>query len=435
MNDLGEIHCSFSSKYKELFTTKARYIHLLGGRGRGGSYTATQYFLARLTMPSYFRGYFMREVFTDVRESLWRDFKDRIEENETLDEGEFEFNDSQMSCSFPQTGNMIMSKGFKKSAGNRTAKLKSLAGATHVVIEEADEISEADFMQLDDTFRTIKSDIQIILIFNLPPKGHFIYKRWYTLIDADVPGYFRAVAKKDAALLSLFSTYYDNLANINEETAALWESYKQTNSEHYWTIIRGYVSEGVRGRIHKNWKPIDRMPGEFVKWYGLDWGFSGDPLALMELERNGKQLFVDQLIYESGLVNDMLDRKMQALGIPRTALIIADKASPKDIEDMRLKGWNIIKSEGGPGSINSGINYLSQFEVFMTTRSVEAWFENENYAYMLDRDKNPTKSPMDKHNHAMDAIRIAMDKLRNPMGTKIIMPGKRTTNGRTNYSM
>jgi len=143
------ISLEFSKKYKDLFKTKARYIDLFGGRGRGGSFTATQYYLHLITQPDYFRGYFMREIAGDIRESLWRDFKDRIEEAELEDY--FEINESQMSALYVPTGNLVLSKGFKKSSGNRTAKLKSLAGATHVAIEEAEEIGRADFRQLDDT--------------------------------------------------------------------------------------------------------------------------------------------------------------------------------------------------------------------------------------------------------------------------------------------
>lgn len=132
------------------------------------SFTGTQYALHLLTLPDYFRGYFMREIFSDIRESLWRDFKDRIEENESLEESDFDFNEGQMTVKYIPTGNMIISKGFKKSSGNRTAKLKSLAGATHVFIEEFDEISQSDFNQLDDSLRTVKGNIQVVRIFNPP---------------------------------------------------------------------------------------------------------------------------------------------------------------------------------------------------------------------------------------------------------------------------
>jgi len=163
------ISLEFSHIYQPLFHTKARYIHLYGGRGRGGSYTGTKYFLHLITQPEYFRGYLMREVAHDIRESLWRDFKDRIIEANL--ESDFILNESQMSAVYIPTGNILLSKGFKKSSSKQTAKLKSIAGATHVLIEEFEEVSEDDFMQLDDSLRTVKGNIQILGIFNPPSKN------------------------------------------------------------------------------------------------------------------------------------------------------------------------------------------------------------------------------------------------------------------------
>lgn len=429
---------AFSILYAPLFTTKARYIHLWGGRGRGGSYTASAYFLHLITCPEYFRGYFMREIFSDVRESLWRDFKDRIEESEDLDERNFDLNESQMSAVYPATGNLIMSKGFKKSAGNRTAKLKSLAGATHVIIEEAEEIAEDDFRQLDDTLRSVKSDIQIIMIFNPPSKSHWIWKRWYTLIDAPGHvGYFQAFPRKSPDLLSIFSTYQDNIANINESSSRQWESYRHSLPDHYFTIIKGLVSEGARGRIYKTWKPCQKMPGLYSKWYSLDWGFSNDPLAMMEHEAHGRQLWLDQKIYKHGMTNDDLEKELIRMKIPRSAPVYADSAQPKDIEDMRRRGWNFIAAVKGPGSLKSGIKFLQQYEVFLTESSVDVWKEVENYAWALDQHKNPTDEPIDAWNHGLDATNYGMDKLKIPGGVSIIKPivSGTGTNGRSDYSI
>src|SRR5438552_16766959 len=80
---------TFNKVFSPVFTTKARYIHLWGGRGRGGSHTATDYFLHKQTQPHYFRGYFMRAVFGDVRDLLWRDYKDRFNDKDTITINEF----------------------------------------------------------------------------------------------------------------------------------------------------------------------------------------------------------------------------------------------------------------------------------------------------------------------------------------------------------
>jgi phage terminase large subunit len=415
-----EIHEEFSAKYADLFTTKARYIDLWGGRGRGGSHTATAYFLHLITCPGYFRGYFMREVFSDIRESLWRDFKDRIQENDSLDENDFDLNETSMTATYRPTGNTIMSKGFKKSSGNRTAKLKSIAGATHVLIEEFDEISENDFNQLDDSLRTVKGQLQVLRVFNPPPKNHWVWKNNYVLeTHPGIKGYYTAKATGSPFHLSVFSTFRDNLVNLNESTVLKFLRYQQDDPEYYATIIEGLISEGKRGRIFRNWKRCVTMPGAYEKFYGLDFGFSGDPAALVESENHNKDIWIDEKIYTHGLTNSDLSRRMRELGISKSAKIYADSAEPKDIEDLRRMGWNVM--EGVKGSITNGIKFLMEYNIHVTESSKNIWKENEDYCWALDQHKEPTNEPEDAHNHANDAIRYAVvTKLQKKRGIKVL---------------
>jgi phage terminase large subunit len=394
----------FSSKYKQLFTTNTRYVHLWGGRGRGGSFTATQYALHLMTEEKYFRGYIMREVAEDIRESLWRDFKDRVE--------------SAMTAYCPETGNYLLSKGFNKSSGKRTAKLKSLAGATHVFIEEADEISEEEFRQLDDSLRTVKANIQIVMIFNAPSKNHWIWKKWYNLVDFDMPGkkeddpgYYTATLKKQTNCLSIFSTYLDNIQNLDSTTISNFEAYKESDYEYYYTMILGLISEGMRGRIYKNWKRTDTMPNLYPKFYGLDFGFN-DPVVLVELESHNKNLWVDEVVYEQGITNDTLNQLMIDRGVKKHSKIYADSAEPKDIKDLQKMGWNVVPAKKYKGSVTAGIKFIKKYNTFVTERSENIWSENENYRWRLDRDKKPTDEPEDKHNHAMDALNYGTEDLR-----------------------
>lgn len=402
----------FNSKYKEIHKKHFRYAHFWGGRGRGGSFTATQIALDLITREQYFRGYIMREIAEDIRESLWRDFKDRIDAAGCEDR--IYLNDSQMTAFCADTGNHLLSKGFKKSSGKRTAKLKSLAGATHVIIEEAEEISEEDFNQLDDTLRTIKANVQIILIFNPPSKNHWIWKKWYTLIDSNVKGYFQAVPKANPQLLSIYSNYHDNAVNLNETTVANFEEYKISNPEHYYTMIKGLISEGARGRIYKDWKPVVSMPNEFPKFYGLDWGFN-DPVAVVECEVHNENLYIQEVAYGSGITNDVLSKMMEEYGMRKSDPIFADK-SPKDVTDLESMGWNIVSAEKGAGSILAGIRFVKKYTVHLTENSVNLWKENENYRWRLDQNKQPLEEPEDKNNHGMDAIRYAMEHLMQPTG-------------------
>lgn len=438
---------TFNETYEELFTRPVRrYNHLLGGRGRGGSYTGTDYYLFLITQPHYFRGYIMRNIFGDIRESLYRDLKDRIEDNETIDAADFHFNDSAMTCVYLPNGNTIISKGFKKSDSKRTAKLKSIAGATHVMIEEADEIEEEDFMQLDDSLRTIKSPIQIILIYNPPHKSHWIWRRWFTLetVSEIIPDednkplqIYQPVPIISDSCLAIFSTYLDNIQNIDSTTVTNFESYKILKPEYYANVIRGYVLEGVRGRIYRNWKEItDKEFDDFdgVISYGGDFGFN-DPFVLIKIKTKGNIVYLRELIHERGMVNSAIIEKFASLGIKKFEQVWMDSEDPKSITELQLAGYNIKPASKPPGSKLFGIKTLKEKKIYYTSRSINLKLAYESYAWLLNQHKEATDEPAHKFSHIPDAIRYGVLGGMYPQGLVIHTGKKVVTNGRTIDSM
>lgn len=406
--------------FMPVFTSTSRMIDIWGGRGRGGSHFGTDYFLFLMTRPVYFRGYFIRKAFADIRHSLFQDFKDRINDNGTVDPSDFTIQENEMRVIYRPTGNMIISKGAQKD-GSRTAKMKSLAGATHVLIEEADELSEDDFDQLDLSLRTTKANqIQIIRIFNPPSKFHWIW-RDYTLIDAPgYPGYFKAVAREDSDLTSIFSTYHDNRRFINASTIQKYESFKEKNSEYYHTVILGLVSEGSKGRIYNGWNVITDEQFNAIdarSVYCIDFGYSDDPNAVAEFKTKYQSVYGRELLYQSGLDNIALAKKLCDLGITKKDLIIADYGNGGDVRIAELRrgfnaipgypqlidGFNIIPCF--KPAITVGISMVKSHDVYWTESSTNAWFEYQEYKWAMDRDKNPTDQPVDKYNHLLDGLR------------------------------
>lgn len=417
----------FSYKYKPLFTANARYIHLHGGRSRGGSHSGTNYYLHLVTQPEYFRGYLLREVLNDVRGSLWQDFKDRVEECPDVDENDFHFNENSMTATYLPTGNTISSKGFKKSSSKSTAKLKSIAGATHVMIEEADEVDELDFNQLDVSLRTVKSEkIQVIMIFNPPNKDHWIIRRWYNLIpfseseveeDPNLKEYYRYEPKNDDTLCSIYSTYLDNLANVNETTVTTLENFKNTNPDYYYTMVKGYVSEGMRGVIFRNWQPITNdyyNSLEYDEFYGLDFGYSEDPVAVPGLKYHNGKLYVRQVVYEKELTNKKICIRLKSNNISKKAKITADSAEPKSIKEIKDEGYNIRGAMKGPDSVNFSIKKIKEMEVYYVETCSDLVYEKNNYRWSLDANKLPTDKPEDKNNHLMDGIRYGIEDIIRP---------------------
>ena len=130
-----KINNEINIAYKELFTSEARYYILMGGRGGGRSTVASQYATIKLMAKQYFRCAIMRLVFGDIRNSIFTDISDRIEENHLEDT----VNIKNHSMVIEHQKNSINAIGFRKTSGQQKSKLKSLANYTDVIIEEADE--------------------------------------------------------------------------------------------------------------------------------------------------------------------------------------------------------------------------------------------------------------------------------------------------------
>lgn len=410
--------------FAPVLTSKCRYFHLWGGRSRGASHFATDYFLMRNTAPDYFRGGFLRSTFGEVKASLWRAYKDRV--TKAIEDGElnyqdFRFNETELSTLYIPTGNSIISKGFKKTNLNQAANLKSLEGLTHLIIEEAEDAPEEDFMKLDDSLRTVQGNIQIFCLFNPPGKNHWLIRKYYNLYEADardirgnkIEGWYNATPKAIPELLSIHSTWRDNSRNVNETTKNNYRAYGDPdnplyNPDYYCRNVLGLVSEGQKGRIFTKCKPItvaDYNSLPYTPFYGLDFGFN-DPVALVECKYHNGRLYCKQLVYKSGLHNDQLSIQM---GINKVGdkNVYADSAEPKSISTLRKMGYSIYAALKGADSIAHGIRELKNVEIYITENSTDFWHEVEEYHWALDADKNPTDAPEDSDNHLWDATRYA----------------------------
>lgn len=416
---------NFNAIYEPVFFSKHRYKDIWGGRGRGGSHFGTDYFLFLITQDKYFRGYFVRQTFNDIKDSLFQDIKDRIEENETLDINDFKINEANYSLVYKPTGNKIISKGVSGDK-KRTAKMKSLAGATHVLIEEADEIGEADFDQLDLSLRTTKVErVEIIRIFNPPSKNHWIW-RDYNLTDevikvgSEEKIYFHAKPKSTSDVLAIFSTYHENIRNLQESTVTKFESFLETNPEYYFNQVKGLISEGAKGRVYSGWKVITDKEYDALdlpKVYAIDFGYSSDPSVILEVKYGKEYRYFKEMLYEAGLDNIAFAKRIVDLGITIKDTIVADPGNGGDLRIAELRrGWqniegypnlrfNIRSTIKGPGSIKFGINKVKGCKNFMTEGSTNGWLEYQEYKWALDVDKNPTEQPIDDYNHLMDCRR------------------------------
>ena len=383
-----------------LWDSKDRYAVVMGGRGAGRSTATAQYVLSKIAETNYFRCALMRAIHSDIRHSSWREVLDQIEQKNIKEA--FRITDNDMHIGYGP--NSIQAHGFRASSGAHSAKLKSLASYNLVWIEEAEETGEREFMTLDDTLRTVKGDIKIILTLNTPPKNHWIIKKWFNLESAQ-QGFYKPIPKK--GILYIPGTYQDNEQNLDDHTIERYESYKQTNPAYYWQYIMGLCPETVLGKIYSNWREIDEIPYEArLIGYGLDFGFDPDEAAIIAVYVYNRGYILDEKLYQTRLLNEHLALTLKALP---PAPIIADSAEPKSIEELKKYGLNVIPTEKGPDSVRQGIKQVQGLKISYTKSSTNLKEEYDNYAWKINKDgeqigiEDPNCA-----NHAMSASRYSL---------------------------
>jgi len=228
----------------------------------------------------------------------------------------------------------------------------------------------------------------------------------FTVLDWNPVGEFWAHEYwlHDKSSEYIHSTYLDAMEVLPAQVIEDIESYKDKDPN--WWNIYGLGRLGkIEGLVYPFFEQCDTLP-DGDKFYGLDFGFSGDPAALVANVIIGDTLYSDELIYETGLTNDVLARKMDLLGVIQNYdEIIADSAEPKSIQELYDRHFNIKPCEKGKGSVQYGIQKVNQYKQVWTKRSVNCIKEQRNHRYIIDKNGLITEKTTHKWSHGLDARR------------------------------
>ena len=204
-------------------------------------------------------------------------------------------------------------------------------------------------------------------------------------------------------------TYLDNEA-LDKQTIGEIESHK--NNRNWWKVYGLGQLGDIQSRIYTDWSFVDSVPHEakLVKT-GLDFGYSADEAAIVDIYFYNGGYILDEILYAKGMSNKQLADVL--LGKDNVAIVVADSAEPKSIDELRSHGVTVIESSKGAGSLNRGINFVQAQRISVTKRSLNTIREYRNYVWFVDKDGVQTQKedPVCK-NHSMSAIRYAIDSLR-----------------------
>lgn len=377
---------------------------LKGGRGSGKSVFVTRKILLGMLDHPRASAIVYRRIGNTLRQSVYEEFQKAIDALGLRPWCVFRL--SPLEIRFKPTGQRIMFRG-----ADDPHKSKSITLAQgyfgYLWFEEA-----ADFGSIDD-LRTIQASAlrgqaeqrPITFLSYNPP----ISMRSWINEEALKPTEGRLVHHSD----------YRSLPPewLGEQFIQTAEALKTQNERAYRHMYLGEPT-GNGGQVFEN-LTIRCVTDEELKtlgqtYAGLDWGWYPDPLHFARCAyHDGRLTIYDEYRTVRTSNRDVFNYLTAKKGLTRAEEVIADSAEQKSISDMRAYGMRCVGATKGPGSVRASMKWLQGLSeiVIDPDRCPAAAREFTEYEYERDREGRPVDTYPDRDNHAIDAVRYALNRV------------------------
>jgi phage terminase large subunit len=235
---------------------------------------------------------------------------------------------------------------------------------------------------------SIRTKKEVYLDFN-PANEFWVHTELKDEPDAD----FIILTYKDNEALDKRIVEQIEKNRLKAETSAYWAN---------WWRVYGLGEVGMlEGVIFSNWKTIDTIPKEAkLVGLGLDFGYTNDPTAIVEVYTYNGQRILNELCYQTGMLNSDIAKKL-----PKHVPVYADSSEPKSIDEIRRYGITIKGVTKGKDSINYGIDVMQRQEYLVTSNSTNLIKELRSYCWDTDKTGTRLNKPAGGNDHGIDSIR------------------------------
>lgn len=227
--------------------------------------------------------------------------------------------------------------------------------------------------------------------------------------------------------VTIHSTYKDNTFLSAEQVAEIESNRGDAN---WWKVYGEGLVGSLDGLIYA-FDLCDHMPPKgankperektdeelyadsLVEVQGLDFGFTNDPTARVRLlvDTKRKEVWVQQMCYRVGMLNDDIADSILA-DTPRGVEVFADCAEPKSIAEIQRRGVRIVGCDKDApvksDKLKFQLQWMQGWKYHFTQDSLDLIDEGRKYCWEKDKDGNSLNQPIDKYNHALDAMRYAL---------------------------
>lgn len=205
-------------------------------------------------------------------------------------------------------------------------------------------------------------------------------------------------------------TYRDNEALPDTVLQALLQR-RGDGTSNWWRVYGEGEIGSLEGNVYEGWLPVDEVPeGYILQRYGVDFGFSNDPTAVVAVyEGEDKTICLDLKLYETKMLTPQLVENLKKLP---DGLFVCDNARPEIIAELQANGVRAIGCNKTPGEKMNGKLYNIELVkrrkvLYVNNKDLEreyltyAWRTKKSTGEQLDE-------PQDGNDHAMDAVAYAV---------------------------
>lgn len=392
--------------YDKFWNDKHFYRVVKGSRASKKSTTIAYNLIYRLMRYPWSNVLVVRRYSNTNRDSTYSALKKAIH-NFGVDDL-FRLNDGRPEITYKPTGQKILFRGL-----DDPLKITSVDVDVGVLsfawFEECYEIETQDkFETVVESIRGTYDDpeffLQVTVSFNPWSDKHWLKRAFFD----------EETRYKDC--YSTTTTYKCN-EFISDKDKERYEDLKRTNPTRYqvvglgnWGVTEGLVFED---NVHVEQFDIQKKLQEIkTTCYGLDFGFSHDPTALISCiyDEKNRELYVYDELYKQQLLSSQIVAEIDKRHL-KSARIFADSAEPRTIAELKSRGVTRIQpAYKGKNSIKSGIEFLQDLRGIYIHPSCRHTVEEFSlYCYAKDKNGNWKDNPEDNNNHAIDAIRYALN--------------------------
>ena len=369
-----ELQINTTITFENLLDSKERVTHHLGGTRSGKTYAIIQFLIVEALQTAQTIT-IVRKTIPSLKKTVMKDFKDILMQIGIWDENRLNIADRIYSFDSGATIQFINTDDPDKLRGLKSDIL---------FIDEANEVDEDAYFQL-----SIRTTGKIILAYN-PTISPYHWLR--QMQDCE-----------------RFTTSYRDNPYLPKEMIKSIEDLQHKNPK-MWKIY-GLGEYAANDKAIYQFEVVDDFDAEFVA-FGLDWGYGGDELALVAVFKEGDNLYLEELIYEKGMVMKDISDRLEKLGINKSYEIFCDSSEPRSIEELYRCGFNAKAVKKGPDSIRFGISVIQNYKLHVLKTSTNLINEMYGYQYATDKHGYTTDTPEGGLDHLMDAMRyVGMMKL------------------------